>query len=450
MLAHLFFLLVIGGALGMLTWSFLRIYRNIKLLKNPYPIKEIGTRLKMLWDVAILQKKIMRFPIVGFIHAMVFWGFLMVTFGTVEMFLDGTLGVVFDDSFENDRVLGFLGPLYTLMMALGDVFAYVILAFVLVFLVRRASKGVQRFTGVEMRHKDHLDAAISLIFIIFLMVSLIGLNLSYLAYAEALGKTPEGAYPISGLLFGILPESWGPEGFHRLEMASWWLHVGLVFAFMNYLPYSKHFHVFMALPNVFLAKTGPITRMSTMESVKKEVLLMMNPDAPAPTEEEAAPERFGMKDVQDGSWKNYIDSLTCTQCGRCTSVCPANNTGKLLSPRKIILDYRRRMEEKQDGLQKNGKDYDDGKSLYGDYITKEEIWACTTCHACVQECPVNIDHVSIIMDLRRYVYLEESDAPSSINAMNTNLENNGAPWQYSPSDRFNWADELYIADKQTA
>ena len=226
----------------------------------------------------------------------------------------------------------------------------------------------------------------------------------------------------------------------------WWMHIILIFIFANILPYSKHFHVFLSVPNVFLSRLDPLGKLYNMPEITKEVKLMMDPDAafatPADDDEEVG--RFGVKDVEDLTWKNYLDSLTCTECGRCTSVCPAHLTGKLLSPRKIIMDVRARMKEKGPGLVKNGTGYDDKKALINDYISPEELWACTTCNACAQECPVNINHPSIIVDLRRYLVMEESAAPGELNATFTNIENNGAPWQFSPEDRMLWAEGLEV------
>jgi len=225
--------------------------------------------------------------------------------------------------------------------------------------------------------------------------------------------------------------------------ASWWSHILLIFIFANILPYSKHFHVFLSVFNVFFTRLEPLGKLPNMESITKEVKLMMNPDtAFAAASADAPPSRFGVKDVEDVTWKNYFDSLTCTQCGRCTSVCPANLTGKKLSPRKIMMDLRARMKVKGPGLVKNGKDYTDNKSLIRDYISAEEIWACTTCNACAQECPININHPSLIIDMRRFIVMEESAAPSGLNSIFTNIENNGAPWQFSNEDRMLWAKDI--------
>lgn len=445
MIAHIIFIVAVVATLGIFGYSVSKIFKNIRLLKKAYPLTHFGQRLKMLLDVAIAQTKIMRFPLIGFLHALVFWGFLLITIGSAEMVFDGLLGVVFDETVANDRIFSVLGPLYTAIIALGDVFAFIILLLIVVFLIRRQFVKVERFEGEEMRHKDHKDAAIALFFILFLMISLLGMNTGYVAHGRVAGHEIAGAFPVSSLFAGLI-DGWSASAIHTFEMVNWWTHILLIFAFANYLPYSKHFHVFMSLPNVFLSKLEPLTQLDNMDSVKEEVKLMMNPDAELPDEEEE-PEMFGVRDVEQGTWKNYLDSLTCTQCGRCTSVCPANLTGKKLSPRKIVLDFRRRIEEKEKGLHTEGREYDDGKALYGDYTTKEELWACTTCNACAQECPVNIDHPNLIVAQRRYIYLEESDAPSPINAMCTNIENNGAPWQYSQADRLKWADDLYINEK---
>jgi heterodisulfide reductase subunit C len=229
----------------------------------------------------------------------------------------------------------------------------------------------------------------------------------------------------------------------------WWTHILLIFIFANMLPYSKHFHVFMSVPNVFLSRLDPLGKLTNMDNITREVKLMLNPDTAfsAPTQDTPV-ERFGVKDVEDVTWKNYFDSLACTQCGRCTSVCPANLTGKKLSPRKIIMDVRARMKVKGPGLVKNGKLFTDNKSLLRDYISEEELWACTTCNACAKECPININHPTLIVDMRRFLVMEEASAPGEIKAIFSNIENNGAPWQFSPEDRLLWAKDLEINIKK--
>jgi len=436
MTKQLIFIGIVLISAGIFTYSIRNIFSNIAFLKKAYPVKDFGKRFKMLLNIGFGQTKILRFPLIGFLHALVFWGFLAILFGSGEMLIDGIFGF--------EKSLKILGPLYQFFMISGDIAGLVILVLILVFLFRRFFLHIKRFSGVEMTHKAHKDATFALLLILLLMISLLGMNIGYVN----LNPTESQFYPASNLLAPFFqPEN---EYFnHILEQFNWWAHIILIFFFANYLPYSKHFHVFMSLPNVFFSKLTPLTQMSNMERVTDEVKLMMDPNAAfaeAPPEEEAI-ERFGMKDIEDGTWKHYIDSLTCTQCGRCTSACPANLTGKLLSPRKLLIDFRSRMNEKSPGL-RNDINYTDNKSLLDNSISREEIWACTTCNACAQECPVNIDHPSIILELRRYLFMEESAAPSALNTMSTNIENNGAPWQYPPTDRLKWADDLFINDEK--
>ncbi len=433
MIKQIAFIIVTLLAAAVFAYSVSIIVKNVKLLKKAYPINQHSKRFKLLLEIGLGQNKIMRLPIIGFLHALVFWGFLMILFGSAEMMIDGLLGT--------ERILTFLGPVYDIFMAMGDISAYVIGILIIIFLFRRIFLHIKRFGGVEMTHKNHVDANFALSLILLLMVSLATMNIGYIKSTDAI----EGIYPISSIIANMLSGS--HETMHIMYEASWWTHIVLIFFFANYLPYSKHFHVFMSLPNVYISRLTPYTQMTNMDSVTTEVKLMMDPNqafaAQAEGEEEEEIARFGMKDVEDGTWKMYLDSLTCTQCGRCTSVCPANQTGKLLSPRKVVKNFRERMNEKTPGLRKD-KSYDDNKSLLNDYITPEELWACTTCNACVQECPVNIDHPPIILEMRRYIFMEESAAPSLLNSMSTNIENNGAPWQYPPTDRLKWADDLSI------
>lgn len=301
---------------------------------------------------------------------------------------------------------------------------------------------IKRFRGPEMTHKSHLDANIALSLILLLMVSLLGMNTFY--YIEGV-HSPDGllgVYPVSKVLGGLFTGLSGQQ-VHFWHEFNWWAHILLIFVFANYLPYSKHFHVFMSIPNVFLSQLDPLGKLANMETVTQEVRMMMDPLASFDESGEEV-SRFGVLDAEDISWKNYLDSLACTQCGRCTAVCPANITGKKLSPRKIIMDVRARMREKGPGLIKQGTGYIDNKSLIRDYISPEELWACTTCNACARECPININQPSLIVDMRRYLVMEESAAPGELNAIFSNIENNGAPWQFSQDDRMAWADELFM------
>ena len=437
MVQQIIFIAVTIIAFGILAWSFSRVFRIIKMLKNPYPILPLGPRIKRFLTNGIFQERILRFPFAGILHALVFWGFLMILFGSFEMLLDGLFGT--------DRIFLFLGPIYNFFMASGDIFGLIIAIAIIIFLIRRFFHLVKRFSGVEMTHKSHLDANFALALILILMVSLLLMNASYVA----IGGT-EGYFPIGKILAKTFFTSTSTGALNSVYHINWWIHILTIFLFMNYLPYSKHFHVFMSLPNVFFSRMTPLTKMYNMERVTKEVKLMLSGNAFDQSADENTEEieRFGMKDVQDGTWKNYTDSLTCTQCGRCTSVCPANLTGKLLSPRKIVMNYRTRITEIMGGLLKEGKNFQDNQSLLGNYITKEELWACTTCNACAQECPLNIDHPSIILEMRRYLVMEESSAPAPINTMFSNTENNGAPWQYPPHERIKWAEELYINENE--
>jgi heterodisulfide reductase subunit C len=415
-----------------------RLVNLFKLTKPAFPVRNFGKRIILTLKVAFLQTKILRKPVVGMMHALVWWGFLVILIGSIEMVIDGLAGT--------ERVLKFFGILYDIIIAFGDIFALLIAVLICAFLVRRLFMNIRRFSGVEMKHKFHVDATVALSLILFLMITLLGMNTFYILHTVSEGSVPAGTYPVSSYLAGFMEGSLVKKSF-LLHEVNWWGHILGIFFFANYLPYSKHFHVFMSVPNVFLSNLAPVGKMSLMENITREVKIMMNPEAESDEPEggeETNAERFGIFDIEDVTWKNYLDSLACTQCGRCTSVCPANITGKLLSPRKIVMNVRERMSEKGPGLIRNGKEYNDGKALLGDYISAEELWACTTCNACVQECPININQPAIILDLRRYIVMEQSSAPAELNQVFSNLENNGAPWQFSQEDRMLWAEELYM------
>jgi heterodisulfide reductase subunit C/nitrate reductase gamma subunit len=385
-------------------------------------------------EVAIGQTKIFRRPVIGFFHAVVFWGFCVILFGSVEMIIDGLFGI--------EKSLKILGFLHSVIMASGDVFALLVAISILVFMIRRIFMHISRFEGIEMKKISHQDANIALSMILLLMLSLMGMNATYVQLQTAAGETIFGVYPVGTLLaklFGGL----STNGLHLAYEICWWAHILLIFIFANILPYSKHFHVFMSVPNTFLTRLEPLGKLTNMDDITREVRMMLDPNAAFEAPAADAPiSRFGVKDVEDVSWKNYFDSLSCTECGRCTSVCPANTTGKLLSPRKIFMDLRARMKEKGPSMVKNGKDFNDNKSYLRDYVSEQELWACTTCNACAQECPVNINHPTLILDMRRYLVMEESSAPTGLKTMFSNIENNGAPWQYSPDDRLVWTENL--------
>ncbi len=420
--------------LGVFAYTVRRIARYFSFTRPAFPIKDFGKRFRIVMRVAFGQTKIFRRPLPGIFHALVFWGFCVIIFGSIEMVIDGLAG--------SERILRFLGPVYDVLTASGDVFAVLVGVAIVFFLSRRLFFRIKRFEGIEMKHRSHVDAATALIMILVLMISLLTMNTGYVGMIVAAGEEPAGIYPVSSLLArlsGGLPES----GWEMMYNVSWWVHILVIFIFANYLPYSKHFHVFMSIPNVFLSRLGPLGKLDNMESITREVKLMMNPEtafAAAPADTPV--ERFGVRDAEDASWKNYFDSLSCTECGRCTSVCPANITGKKLSPRKVMMDLRARMKEKGPLMVVNGRNFSDGKSLVRDYISEEELWACTTCNACATECPININHPSLIIDMRRYLVLEEGSAPGEIKSLFSNIENNGAPWQYPAEERLLWAKDL--------
>ncbi len=432
MAKQILFIIALLITLGVFAYTIMRLWSFFKLTK-PFPIRNYGKRIGLVLEIAFGQTKIFRRPVIGFLHAIVFWGFCVILLGSIEMVFDGVSG--------GEKSFYVAGFIYKFIFASGDVFAVLILIAIFIFIVRRLFFRIKRFMGSELSHKNHADAYVALSIIFLLMVSLLSMNVFYCAMHPTNLK---GYYPVGIFLAGYFKDL-NYESAHILYEISWWWHILLIFLFANILPYSKHFHVFLSIPNVFFSRLDPLGKLPNMDSITKEVKLMMNPETAfaAPDPNEAPPERFGVKDVEDITWKNYFDSLSCTQCGRCTSVCPANITGKKLSPRKIMMDVRARMKEKGPKLVKQGKDFSDSKALLKDYISLEEIWACTTCTACAQECPVNINQPTIIVDLRRYLVMEESSGPAGLNTIFNNITNNGAPWQFSPEDRMLWAEELY-------
>jgi heterodisulfide reductase subunit C/nitrate reductase gamma subunit len=436
MIRQIIFAVILLVTLGIFAFSIRRIISFFRFTRPAFPVRDIGKRIKVMLNVAFGQSKIFRRPVTGFFHAVVFWGFCVILIGSIEMVIDGLAGT--------EKVLKFLGPVYDVIMASGDIFALLVGISIIIFIVRRVFFHIKRFEGIEMKKISHVDANIALTIILLLMISLIGMNWGYVNSRIQTGHAISGVYPISSL-FSNLFSGQSAESSQLQYEISWWTHILLIFLFANILPYSKHFHVFMSVPNVFLSRLDPIGKISNMENVTREVRLMMNPETAFTASPEDTPvERFGVKDAEDATWKNYFDSLACTECGRCTSVCPANITGKKLSPRKIMMDLRARMKEKGPLMVKNGRDFNDNKSLLRDYISEEELWACTLCNACARECPININHPALIVDMRRYLVMEEASAPGELKAVFNNIENNGAPWQYSPEDRLIWAKDLEI------
>jgi heterodisulfide reductase subunit C len=433
MTKQIIFALSLLITLGIFGYTASRIIQFFRITRPAFAVKDFLKRIAVTFNVALGQTKIFRRPVIGFFHALVFWGFCVILFGSIEMVIDGLTG--------SHQALKILGPVYNVIIASGDIFALLVGISILIFLCRRIFLHIKRFSGIEMKHIPHYDANIALTIILLLMVSLQGMNISFVnLHAE----NNVGLYPVSNLVSGVF-NGFSSGQLNVLYEIFWWSHIILIFVFANILPYSKHFHVFMSVPNVFLSRLDPLGKIPIMDSVTREVKLMLYPETIVEQPDaNTIPERFGVKDVEDISWKNYLDSLSCTECGRCTSVCPANITGKILSPRKIIMNVRARMKEKGPLILKNGKTFNDEKSLIRTYISEEELWSCTLCNACAMECPININHPTLIVDMRRYLVMEEGSAPGGLKTVFSNIENNGAPWQFSSEDRLQWAKDIEL------
>ena len=432
MIDQVLFTLILIATLIFFVRNVRKIIRNINLGLPADRSDNPAARWKTMLKVAFGQTKMFQRPLVALLHFLIYAGFIIINIEVLEIIIDGIFGThrIFASRF---------GGFYNFLIGAFEGLAVLVLIACFAFLSRRNILKLRRFKGEEMTEWPRSDANIILIWEILLMSAFLTMNAADFKLQQLghPGYTNAGAFPVSSLLVNILPS--GESALIAIERSAWWFHIIGILAFLNYLPYSKHFHIIMAFPNTYYSKLEPKGEFNNMPSVTNEVKAMIDPSfSPEP----ATVSRFGAKDVRDLTWKNLMDAYTCTECGRCTSECPANITGKKLSPRKIVMDTRDRLEEVGKNIDKHGIDYSDGKSLLDDYITREEIWACTTCNACVKACPVNIDPLSIIMELRRYVTMEESKAPGSLNNMFSNTETSGAPWKYSPSDRFNWADKL--------
>ncbi len=443
-ISSIIFILVLVGSSAFFGYNVKKIIDNIRLGKTENRSDNKAERWKTMMRVALGQSKMTARPIAAILHIFIYVAFVITQIELIEIIADGITG--------NHRIFKpYLGGFYTFIISLIEVLSFLALIATFAFLARRNLLKIPRFMKSEMTGWPKLDGNIILYLELVLVCCIFTMNgTDEVLYQAGQSHYMEGQagsfnFAITSWLGPALFGGMETETLHVLERIGWWGHILVVFTFLCYLPYSKHLHIIWAFPNTYFSKLRPKGQFTNMESVTNEVKLMLDPNAdpyatPAP-DANATPQRFGAKDVPDLTWVNILNAYTCTECGRCTAECPANITGKKLSPRKIMMDVRDRATEIGNGKRKDGEAFDDGKSLLGDYITPEELWACTTCNACVQACPINIDPLEIIMDLRRYLVMEESQMPSELVGMNTNIENNQAPWQFSQTDRLNWKDE---------
>ncbi|WP_312074886.1 4Fe-4S dicluster domain-containing protein [Chryseobacterium sp.] len=436
----LFVTLMIAG-FGLFAKSLQKIYRNIKLGREINRSDRKGERWETMARVAMGQSRMTARPVAGILHLFVYVGFVIINIELLEIIVDGIFGT--------HRFLStiFGHTFYNFFTATLEVLALLVIVGVVLFFIRRNFYGVKRLTMKELFGWPKNDANWILIIEFALMVAFFTMNSSDLILQHRGVFEEHGSFPISEITLVPFFEIFSFDNIFLeiVERSAWWFHfVGILF-FMNYLYYSKHLHIILAFPSTWYANLDFYGRFNNLDSVTKEIKLMMDPNADpyaAPAEGEAeTPSKFGAEDVFDLNQVQLLNAYSCTECGRCTSVCPANITGKKLSPRAILMKTRDRLEEVGRNIDKNGKFEDDGKKLLNDYITKEELWACTTCNACTQACPVLLDPLSIIFEMRRFLVMEQSAAPQELNLMMTNVENNAAPWQYNQADRLNWATE---------
>lgn len=444
MIAQIIFitLLVIAGFFIFKRYKFIR--RNIELGRKEKPKGEHSERLKMMLLIAFGQKKMFARPIPAILHFFVYAGFIIINIEVLEILIDGLAGT--------HRVFASLGSFYDFLIGSFEILAVLVWVACAIFLIRRNVLKIKRFWSKEMTKWPRTDANLILITEILLMTAFLTMNATdqLLQQHGTEHYLAAGSFPISSHIapfFAGLSDS----ALILIERFCWWFHILGILAFIVYLSYSKHLHILLAFPNTYYSKLVPAGQFNNLQSVTNEVKLMLDPSAQVSEPDEFTPKHFGAKDIADLSRVQLLNAYTCTECGRCTSVCPANQTGKKLSPRKVMMDTRDRMEEIGNALDKDNSlfqtacahdgEYSDGKSLLRDYITEEELWACTTCNACTQACPVNINPMEIIVDLRRYLIMEESKSPDSITTMFNNMENNAAPWAMSQQDRDKWVDE---------
>lgn len=433
----LFFLLLAAGV-GYFTKNIRTVIRNIKLgipvAINDHKKERYGNVAR----IALGQSKLLKRPISGALHAIVYLGFIIINIEVLEIIIDGLLGT--------HRIFAFLGGFYDFLIGTFEILALLVLVSVVLFWTRRNVLKIKRFLSPEMKGWPKQDGNIILYFEVVLMGLFLIMNSSDYALQQmgAAHYIQAGSYPVSSLFAGVF-DTMSQSSLIVIERTAWWLHITGILIFLNYLYFSKHLHILLAFPNVYFGAVTPKGQFKNNQAVTAEVKMMMDPSVDpfaAPAPDAPPPAKFGASDVMDLSQVQLLNAYTCTECGRCTSECPANQTGKKLSPRKIMMDTRDRLQEVSKNIDANaGVFVPDGKELLKDYISTEELWACTTCNACVEACPVSIDPLSIIMDMRQYLVMEQSAAPTELNGTMTNIENNGAPWPFNQMDRLNWAKE---------
>jgi heterodisulfide reductase subunit C len=437
-LPNIIFAIALLFGIGFFIRNIRKISRNIKLGKSVDASDNKSQRWKNMAKIALGQTKMVVRPIAGLMHIIVYVGFIIINIEVLEIIIDGLLGT--------HRVFASLGALYDFLIGSFEILAFLVIVAVVIFWIRRNIIKLQRFLKPEMNGWPKKDGNLILyielvLMLLFLMMNATDLQLQQLGAEH---YTKAGSFPISQFIAPFF-DGMSISSLILIERTAWWLHILGILCFLNYLYYSKHLHILLAFPNTYYGKLKPQGEFNNVEAVTNEVKLMMDPSADpfaAPAEDAEDPEKFGASDVMDLTRVQLLNAYTCTECGRCTSECPANQTGKKLSPRKIMMDTRDRLEEVGKNMDKNnGAFIADGKELLGDYITNEELWACTTCNACVEACPVSIDPLSIILEMRRYLVMEQSAAPTELNNMMSNIENNGAPWPYNQMDRLNWVNE---------
>jgi heterodisulfide reductase subunit C len=434
-LPNILFAIILIAGIGYFSKNVKKLIRNIKLGKDVDVSDNKSERWKNMAMIALGQSKMVRRPISGLLHVVVYVGFIIINIEVLEIIIDG----IFGTHRIGLKVLS--KSVYGFLIGTFEVLAVLVFISVIIFWARRNILKLARFWKSEMTSWPKNDGNFILYFEMVLMTLFLVMNATDLDFQSINSGNVISQY-IAPWFSGLQEST-----LHVIERSAWWLHIVGILIFLNYLYFSKHLHILLAFPNTYFGNLKPKGQLNNLEAVTNEVKMMMDPNvdpfaAPAEGVEEEVPAKFGASDVQDLNWVQLLNAYTCTECGRCTSECPANQTGKKLSPRKIMMDTRDRLEEVGKNIDKNkGEFKDDGKQLLDDYITKEELWACTSCNACVEACPVSIDPLSIILEMRRYLVMEQSAAPTELNNMMTNIENNGAPWPYNQMDRLNWKDE---------